>query len=67
MVHHGAADTAAPVVHGRALRDAMSAIGRESPSARFTYYEYPQGGHSLASLPGARDRIAQALARVAGE
>ena len=63
-VHHGTDDPTAPVAYSRTLRDAMQAIGRTSPSPSFTYYEYPGGSHSLASLPGSADRIAEALQRV---
>lgn len=64
QVHHGTDDPAAPVAYSRTLRDAMQAIGRTSPSPSFTYHEYPGGSHSLASLPGSVDRIAEALQRV---
>jgi acetyl esterase/lipase len=64
QVHHGTADPTASVAYARALRDAMQAIGRATPSDSFTYYEYPGGAHSLASLPGSVDRIAEALTRV---
>jgi pimeloyl-ACP methyl ester carboxylesterase len=62
-VHHGTADPTASVEYSRALRDAMAAAGRPSPSDAFTYYEYPGGTHDLASLPGAIERMAAAVTR----
>ncbi|MEO8701602.1 MAG: acetylxylan esterase [Kofleriaceae bacterium] len=61
QVHHGDADTTSSVEDSRALRDAMAAAGRPSPSAEFTYFEYAGGMHSLDSLPGVTDRIADAI------
>ncbi len=61
QLHHGAADTTSSVEYSRALRDAMAAVGRTSPSAAFTYFEYADGTHSLDSLPGVTDRIADAI------
>lgn len=63
QVHHGVNDTTASVEYSRRLRDAMQAIGRSSPSDSFSYYEYPEGEHSLASLPGSSARIAEAIQR----
>jgi len=63
-VHHGVLDTTAPVAYSRALRDAMAAVGRPSPSGSFTYFEYPDGGHDLSTLPGSITRIGDAITRV---
>lgn len=64
QVHHGTGDTTASVEYSRALAAAMAAAGRPSPSDAFTYYEYPGGMHSIASLPMATTRITEAFTRV---
>jgi acetyl esterase/lipase len=60
-VHHGTADATSAVADSRALRDAMLASGRPSPSTSFTYFEYEGGEHAIRTLPGAVGRIAAAL------
>jgi len=64
QVHHGTSDTTASVEYSRALAAAMAAAGRPSPSDAFTYFEYPGGTHSIASLPNSTTRMADAIVRV---
>jgi hypothetical protein len=61
QVHHGTADTTSQVAYSRALRDAMAQAGRSSPSPEFTYFEYPDGEHSLETLPDSVGHIADAI------
>jgi acetyl esterase/lipase len=63
QVHHGTADSTAPVQYSRALAAAMADAGRGSPSNAFTYFEYDGGTHGLDTLPGAVSRMAEALNR----
>jgi acetyl esterase/lipase len=63
QVHHGTADSTAPVHYSRALAAAMADAGRVSPSNAFTYFEYDGGSHSLDTLPGAVSRMAEVLNR----
>ncbi len=62
--HHGSLDGTAPVEYSRALADAMAAAGRTSPGPSFTYFEYEGGDHDLATLPGAIERLGEAIERV---
>jgi acetyl esterase/lipase len=62
--HHGSLDGTAPVEYSRALAEAMAAAGRPSPGPSFTYFEYEGGDHDLATLPGAVERLGEAIERV---
>ena len=62
--HHGSIDGTATVEYSRALAEAMAAAGRRSPGPSFTYFEYEGGDHDLATLPGAVDRLGEAIERV---
>jgi acetyl esterase/lipase len=62
--HHGSLDGTAAVEYSRALAEAMAAAGRPSPGPSFTYFEYEGGDHDLATLPGAVERLGEAIERV---
>jgi acetyl esterase/lipase len=62
--HHGSLDGTATVEYSRALAEAMAAAGRPSPGPSFTYFEYEGGDHDLATLPGAVERLGEAIERV---
>lgn len=54
-VHHGTLDQTVDVIQSRLL--AEHAAAASPPLATFHYFEYPTGGHSLASLPGHHARV----------
>jgi acetyl esterase/lipase len=59
QIHHGTGDSEVAVAHGRRLSAALRRIGRAPP--RWTYYEYPGGGHRPRSLRGSHSRAEQFL------
>ncbi len=62
QLHHGALDLATSVEHSDRLDDLLTGLGASAPG--YEYFRYPEGTHTIGSLPGAPERIAHLLCDV---